>query len=478
MLKRIKSKQSQITSKKAVMGGLFFLVFGVFIIISVSQFSTVREFFSQASREPADIRIDTQGLMGPLNRSWRNLAQGGESHDWRIQPINSKVRALNPEYIRIDHIYDFYDIVQGSPGNLSFDFSKFDIILNDILATGARPYIALSYMPPAISKGDIVDAPHNWNDWQLTVQKTIEHVSGTMGIDEVYYEVWNEPDLFGGWRYWGPKNYLTMYSHAAIGARNAQQNPNVRNFYLGGPSTTAPYRNWFHALARHAVNNNLKFDFYSWHRYSHSLDQIEKDLIEIRGWMARYPQLAKNLELHITEWGPDSELHPGYDSQYGAAHVVAGAITLNQVVDRAFVFEIQDGKDPNNQVYWGRWGLLTHQDSDSITKPRYHGLRMLDRIGNQRLRIAGQGTWIKALAARSEIGNTQLVMANSDPYNQNTEVVPVTFNNIPPGSYRLQLEFLDGRTQNINLATTSAILTTQITMTPNTVVFGELIKLN
>ncbi len=69
-------------------------------------------------------------------------------------------------------------------------------------------------------------------------------------------------------------------------------------------------------------------------------------------------------------------------------------------------------------------------------------------------------------------------MANSDPSQQNTEVVPVTFNNIPPGSYSLQLEFLDGRTQNIDLATTSAILTTQITMIPNSVVFGELIKLN
>ena len=463
------------SSKRKVINGFLFIFLGVAAIVGASQVSSIREFFTKASGEQADIFIDTQAVLGPLNRSWRNLAQGGEDHNWSIQPITDKVSALNPEYIRIDHIYDFYNIVQGSPGNLSFDFSKLDIILSDILATGAKPYISLSYMPPVISKGDIVDEPHDWHDWQLTVQKTIEHVSGTRGISNVYYEVWNEPDLFGGWKYWGPKNYLTMYSHAAIGARNAQQNPGLQNFYLGGPATTALYKNWFDALAKHAINNNLKFDFFSWHRYDHSLNVFQTDLESVRSWLARYPQLVPTLELHVTEWGPDSENHPAYDNSYGAAHAVAGAITLNQFVDRAFVFEIEDGKDPSGQANWGRWGLLTHQSFGSTPKPRYHGLRLLDRIGSQRLQISGQGTWVKAVAARNDLGNTQVVIANADLYAKNSELVPVTFNNIQPGNYQFNLEFLDGRTQNILLATSSATLRTEVPMTPNSVAIGELV---
>jgi len=462
--------------KKKTFGSILILIVGISAVIGASQINSIREFLTKASGEPANIIIDTQVSLGTLNRSWRNLAQGGENKDWRLQPITNQVQALRPEYIRIDHIYDFYDIVQGSPGSLSFDFSKFDVIINDILATGAKPYISLSYMPPAISQGDIVDLPHNWHDWQLTVQNTIEHLSGARGISDIYYEVWNEPDLFGGWRYWGQKNYLTMYSHAAIGARNAQQKTDVQNFYLGGPAVTALYKNWFDALAKHAINNNLKYDFFSWHRYDHSLERFEKDVQEVRTWLLRYPQLIPTLELHVTEWGPDSENHPAYDNTYGAAHGIAGAIVLNQVVDKAFMFEIEDGKDPADQVFWGRWGLLTHQSFGATPKPRYHGLQFLERVGNEQLRLTGQGTWVKAMATRNELGNVQLIMSNADLQAKNSELVPVTFDNINPGLYRLNLEFLDGRLQNLTLATSSAILRTEIPMTPNSAVYGELVR--
>ena len=471
------SYRSRPSIKKSIIGGVFFLVVAVSAVAGALQIDTVREFFSQASGEPANIVVDTQNVLGPLNRSWRNLAQGGESKGWRLQPVSEKVKRLNPQQIRIDHIYDFYDIVQGSPGNLSFDFSKLDIIIDDILQVGAKPYISLSYMPPVISQGDIVDAPHNWEDWQLVVQRTIEHISGTRGIDEVYYEVWNEPDLFGGWKIWGSKNYLTMYTYAAVGARNAQQRPNIKNFYLGGPATTALYKNWFDALAKHAINNNLKYDFFSWHRYDHQLDVFNQDLVQVRSWLARYPQLAPTLELHITEWGPDSENHPAYDNTYGAAHAVAGAITLNQLVDKAFVFEIEDGKDPNNQEYWGRWGLLTHQDYGATPKPRYQSLIFLDKIGTQRLSVTGQGSWVKAIAARSDEGHTQLIMANADIHGQNSELVPVSFTNLEPGTYSLRLEYFDGRTQSMRLITTTNIARAEVPMTPNSIVLGELIRI-
>jgi beta-xylosidase len=461
--------------KETLIGSFLFIIFSVVIIVSASRFDTIRDFFSQAMGTPANIVIDGQAIMGPLNRSWRNLAQGGESYDWRMTGITDKVNALNPEYIRLDHIFSFYDIVQGSPQNLSFDFSKLDLILNDILAVGAKPYIALSYMPSAISQGDIVDAPHHWTDWQVTIQRTIEHISGTRGIEDVYYEVWNEPDLFGGWRTYGNKNYLTMYSYAALGAQTAQGQSHVKNFYLGGPGITALYRNWFHAMARHTINNNLKYDFFSWHRYDHNLDVLEKDLTQVQSWRARYPQL-RGLKLHVTEWGPDSENHPAYDNTYGAAHTMAGAIVLNQLTDRAFVFEIQDGKDPNNKSHWGRWGLLTHQDFGSQPKPRYYALHLLNKIGEQKLYITGQGSWVKAIAARNARDNIDFVMANADRNYQRYEVVPITFTNISPGEYDLNLEYLDGRRESIPLVANEPRLRTEIHMTPNTVVYGELIR--
>ncbi|MBW7944549.1 hypothetical protein H3C70_04060 [Patescibacteria group bacterium] len=447
------------------------LILVVAAVVGISQLQFVREFFGQAAGEPANIQVDTQAVLGPMPRPWRNLAQGGEDHNWRIGALVPSVRSLHPQYIRIDHIYDFYDIVQGSPGNITFDFSKLDPLLDDIIATGAKPYVSLSYMPPAISSGDILAKPARWEDWQLTVQKTVEHISGTRGISDVYYEVWNEPDLFGKWSYYGDKNYLTLYDYAARGATSAR---GVRPFKIGGPAITALYKNWFDAIMKHVIATNIRFDFFSWHRYSLDLDIYRKDMFEATNWLSQYPQLEPNVELQITEWGHDSNNHPGYDTTYGAAHTAAGAIEMIGVVDRAFAFEIQDGKDPEGKANWGRWGLFTHKDFGQSPKPRYNALRLLDRIGSQRLQLLGKGTWVKAAAALSDAGNPQVILANFDRSGRNTENVPVTFKNIQPGNYTVVKEFLGGRKQTEDVATTSAELQVHVAMPVNSVSLIEL----
>jgi xylan 1,4-beta-xylosidase len=466
----IKRKQEN-RKRKAIIGGGIVALITVAALVAVTQIDKVREFFSKASGEKANIYVDTQAVLGTMPRPWRNLAQGGEAFDWRIQPLTGQVAALKPDYIRIDHVYDFYDIVGGSPGNLTFDFSKFDVILNDITATGAKPFIALSYMPPAISSGDIVSPPVNWTDWQIVVQRTIEHVSGTRGIDNVYYEVWNEPDLFGDWKYYGERNYLDLYTYAARGAQNAK---GVKRFKIGGPGITALYKNWFDALAKHTLANNLRYDFFSWHRYNHKVDQYRTDMLEVRTWMQSFPQLEGKLELQITEWGHDSENHAGYDNAYGAAHTIAGAIEMVGVVDRAFVFEIQDGKDPKGQSYWGRWGMFTHADAGAKAKPRYYALKMLDKIGDSRLQLLGKGSWVKALAAKDDSDNINVVLSNFDIYGSHAETVPITFTNIEPGEYTITKEYLNGQQNSEKIATTAAELRVNVPMSPNTVSFVKL----
>jgi xylan 1,4-beta-xylosidase len=470
----MKSKRNQKnTRKKYLINGVFFIFLTLVIAIGVSQLNTIREFFSRASGEPADFRVDTQAILGPMPRPWRYLAQGGEDHAWRLDSLIPQVKALNPEYIRLDHIYDFYDIVQGTPGSITFDFSKLDPVIDDILATGAKPYIALSYMPPAISSGDITDPPVRWEDWQLTIQKTIEHLSGTRKITDVYYEVWNEPDLFGDWKYYGERNYLNLYSYAVAGANQAR---GVSRFKIGGPGITALYKNWFDALAKHAIKNDLRLDFFSWHRYDRDIERYQQDMAEIRQWIQDYPQLEPTLEFHITEWGHDSEVDVGYDTTYGAAHLAAGAIEMIPTVQKAFIFEIQDGKDPEGKPLWGRWGLFGHKDFGSQSKPRYQALRMLDKISDQRLQITGKGSWVKALAAKNEAGYTELIMANFDPRGSHVESVPVTFENIQAGSYTLNTEYLGGRKQQQQIATTAAVLRAQVMMPVNSVAFIKLIK--
>jgi hypothetical protein len=448
---------------------IFFIL--IAIIAGIMNIQFIRQFLDQASGEPANFFVDTQGVLGPMPRPWRHLAQGGEDHNWRLKPIASQVKALNPENIRIDHIYDFYDIVHGSPGNITFDFSKLDEVLDDIKSVGATPYISLSYMPPAISSGDIISKPVRWEDWQLVVQKTVEHISGERRTANVYYEVWNEPDLYGGWKYGGDKSYITLYNYAVRGATSAR---GVQPFKIGGPAITALYKNWFDAMAKNSIENNVRMDFFSWHRYTNDLEQYRKDMFDVHEWVQKYPQLEPTLQYHITEWGHDSNNNAGYDSAYGAAHTVAGAIEMIGYIDQAYVFEIQDGKDPAGQKFWGRWGLFTHNDMGGAAKSRYYGLRMIDRLGTQRLQIKGQGSFVKGAAAKTEDGVSQVVLSNFDPSGRNVESVPVTFQNIEPGQYTVTKEFLGGRRQVENVATTAAELQVRVAMPANTVGFIEL----
>lgn len=466
------AKKNKYTSRfKAILLGCLLMATTLGVLFSVSQLDKIREFFSKASGEPANLIVDTRAILGPMPRPWRNLAQGGESHAWRIQPIQEKVNALHPQFIRIDHIYDFYDIVKGSPGNLSFDFTKLDLLLDDIKAAGATPYISLSYMPPAIAHGDILAKPDNWADWQLTIQKTVEHISGTRNTPNVYYEVWNEPDLFGKWKYYGDKNYLTLYDTAVRGAQNASVR---QSFKIGGPATTALYKNWFDALLTHAQQNNVRLDFFSWHRYDNDIDQYRTDMDQAQNWLAAHPQFDGLLELHITEWGHDSEINQGYDNNYAAAHTVAGAIEMVGVVDKAFLFEIQDGKDPAGQAHWGRWGLMTHNDFGATTKPRYAALKMLDSVANQRLQLLGKGSWVKALASVDENGHYKIVISNFDPAGRHAETVPLTLTNLPAGTYTVNSKSLTGQQHTEAITAIDGKIMTSVAMPPNSVSLVEI----
>ena len=428
---------------------------------------TVVEYFSRASYEPANITVDTSRVLGPVERPWRNLAQGGEDKAWRMSTLRGPVAALHPEYIRLDHIYDFYDVASGSPGNVQFNFSKLDLVIDDILATGAKPYLALSYMPSSLAQGgELVGQPIRYEDWQLIVQRLIEHVSGTRGISDVYYEVWNEPDLFGGWKYYGDKNYITLYAYASNGARAAR---GVKPFKLGGPAITALYKNWFDALATAAIENNYKFDFFSWHRYSSDINVYRSDMAQVQSWVEKYPQLKDSLEFHITEWGHNSDVDAGYDGKYSAAHTVAAAIEMVGIVDNAFLFEIQDGKDPGGKEYWGRWGLFTHSSFGSKAKPRYQALRLLDGIGGDQLHLLGKGSFVKALASRRADGAYVLVLSNFDPSGANSEVVPVLLQNVAEGDYLVEINYLSKSKQQLLQTTTGTFLQFVVPIQPHDV---------
>lgn len=441
------------------------LIGGIVVIILVTiAIPSAVKYIGKASGTMANLIYNYEGVLGTMPTPWRNLAQGGEEAKDMVVNVIPEVKALKPEYIRIDHIYDAYNVVSGTSGSLRYDWTGLDKAVDSILATGAKPFLSLSYMPTAISQGDMVAQPRNWDDWGQVVAETIKHFSGRdqRNIREMIYEVWNEPDLFGKYKTYGDINYLNMYD---VSARAAMRVSNVNEFEIGGPATTGLYQNWLDTLIKYVDKNNLRMDFISWHRYTTDLELFEKDVKQARKWAENIPALT-NLKYYITEWGFNSEVDKGYDEKSGAVHLLAGARTMLGTANRAFIFEIKDG--PGAEKYWGRWGLLTNEKYGTPEKkPRYKAVEFINSLWPYRMSVSGEGSWVKSIASSNDDGNLKILVVNYDPKGTHVESVPMTFENLPKQTFKVTREDFMGGSRTTEIATDSAIWKTREYFEPN-----------
>ncbi len=398
---------------------------------------------------------------------WAHLAQGGEEPGRMLLPVVSQIKTLRPQYIRIDHVFDFYDVVHRTEtGSLSFDWTKLDPEIRTINQTGAKPFLSVSYMPSAISSGSETDIPRDWGEWRQCVQALVEHVSGRSGLNitDTYYEVWNEPDLFG---HFSVSTYLSLYRYAAIGAAQAR---NVQNFKFGGPATTGFYKNWMQGLLKMAQDNHLRLDFISWHRYSKTVGIYEEDLAAARSIISSFPEY-QNAELLITEAGYDSANNPANDGALSAIHTLAMYSATFQKINRLFMFEIKDG--PSDKQYWGRWGILTHEKYGVVPKPRYRAIEFLNKMRGSWYPVYGQGTWVHAFAT-VEGRITRLLVVNYDPAGKHTENVPISFVNLGFSTFSTRRIDFSGKVERNTVTIPGKDWSFEALMLPNTAAIFEL----
>lgn len=436
-----------------------------------------QRYLLEALGDKANIVIAVGTSFGPLPRIWEGLAQGGEeTNPETLKPAEKEIAALSPRYIRLDHIFDFYGVVKReSDGRLTYNFEKLDQLVESILRTGAKPLFSLSYMPPEISSGDVTAPPIFWTDWQALVKRTIEHYSGKSekNLTDLYYEVWNEPDLFGNWKIGGQPDYRLLYQYAVFGANEAQ---NVHPFKIGGPSTTGAYRAWLDKFLEFVAAENLRLDFFSWHRYSSNPEKFLEDINFVDDWLSRHGGFYL-LPKFLTEGGSTAENSSWHDTNFDAAHLIATIRKLLGRVDLIFTFEIKDGPPPQGQsAFWGRWGLLTHESQGLVKKPKYYALNFLNQLQGEQIKVEGEGTWVLALATRQE-NIFKIILVNYDPWEKHTENVPLTFLGLEDGQYLLKQTFLDGKRSQISEAVSGGTLVKNFYLSPNSVIFLELQKI-
>lgn len=428
---------------------------------------------TKAAPKPANIIIDTKNIIGPITNSWSAFAQGGEEPPPMLSTVVPQLKTLSPRYIRIDHIYDSYSIVERAESGFVYDFSRLDKTVDDIIASGALPFLCLSYMPSYFtSSSSIIDTPSDWDYWKDLVKATIEHYSGKQNrnLNNVYYEVWNEPELpqFGSWKLSSDKDYRLLYFYASLAAKEATS---VNNFYLGGPSVGSYYPVWVNDFLSYVTANNLRLDFYSWHRYTKNPNEYVVDSKNIRKILSAFPGYA-DIPLVLSEWSVDSNNTPIHNSNPAASFTTSAISKFHRDLNLAFAFEIKDGPPPAG----GKWGIITHEKDTSplSQKPRFKAFAALAKLTGNQIYLTGEGTFVSGLAASSS-ENITVVLSNYDFSSQNTESVPVTFTGLAPSSYYLKYTYpLEDSSGTYEIVTTNGSLSKTFLIPPNSILLLEL----
>jgi beta-xylosidase len=414
-----------------------------------------------AAPVPASISVDTEGVIGEVPYSlWQNISQGGEEAADMVGPVAVQARSLRPRLIRVDHLFDYYNVFQG-PNN--FNFTQLDKVIDSIILAGAKPLLSLSYTPASMAKnGKNADEPQNWNDWYSLVKATARRYSVEKSISGIYYEVWNEPDLFGGWHYAKNPNYTTLYIQSS---RAVAEGAYGTDFKIGGPATTAFYPSWIKSIFNTARSNGLRLDFISWHKYSKNMADFEADFDKLYQILPDYPQYA-NIEKLITEVGPNPEPDSVYDNKYSAIHLLSLVTHLQDKASRLFTFELVDGPTSRSDKSTG-WGVITHPSNGAKPKPRFFALQFLNQLQGQKLYSAGDGSYVTSISTKN--GPTiQTLLVNYDPRNSHVESVPLAYRHLEPGNYLMSATNFLGNTTRKNIVVTTNNYTDTIYMEPNT----------
>ena len=394
---------------------IWWLVVLVVMVIIIGKLPQRLIYRQKAANLDCQFEIKTD-VIGNLNRSWEYYGQGGEESTPMLQPAYSQIQALQPRQIRIDHV---------------FDFPNLDLRLLEIKRLGAIPFISLSYFPPSISDG-LTKAPTSWQNWSNLVYQTAETVKNHFGSDTIYYEVWNEPDLFGTF---SANDYFKLYQATVDGLKLCRD----CKFKVGGPAITTMKADWMNLFLNQVAENNTRLDFVSWHSYqkkpTKTVDERER-LVLLTG----FQRLASQPELIISEWGIVPEISYLNDGLESANHTITMVSLMNDLVSKMFAFELKDGQDPQGKQFWGRWGLLTHQNSSVQPKPRYYAFNLLNKLGSYRTATQNPQNNIYSLTTIDYPSDITLVTTNPDNLCQSLNI---TINELANGSYKLLVYSLD-----------------------------------
>jgi xylan 1,4-beta-xylosidase len=181
----------------------------------------------------------------------------------------------------------------------SYDFHLTDEYLETIMMAGTKVFYRLGSKIEHESKKYGTLPPKDFKKWAVICEHIIAHINEGwadghhMGVE--YWEIWNEPDLYG--KCWGgtPEQFYELY---AVASKHLKERfPHLK---IGGPAVTGFNEKWLRPFLERVRDEKLPLDFYSWHRYAKNVIDVALDARRHRNLLDEYG--LTDTESILNEW--------------------------------------------------------------------------------------------------------------------------------------------------------------------------------
>jgi hypothetical protein len=318
--------------------------------------------------------------------------------------------------------------------------ANYEAVIKKISDSGGTVILNLYGMPAGLGKAlDKRSAFREFKIFKSYIKDIIRELSCGKKYN-IWYEVWNAPDLedfFLGRQ----QDYLLMYRAVAEACLELEKETGI-HIPVGGPSVSAwfrsdsqgntiltPERSLIYSLIKFCYSYRLPLDFVSWHGYSSDPDSergatvYKKNSVElIRDWLG-YFRFNRNTPLIIDEWNYDREanllLERGEKAQVASSFIPARLEKMRRAgVDRQIYFSLEDFENKNEGVVRNTGVFYFSSDSRNYKggpKNSVNVFRMLDMLGRNMYAPGLKDDFCQAVATRTGDGLAVLIVNYIDP---------------------------------------------------------------
>jgi len=357
------------------------------------------------------VAVDYAQVKGPTSQVFRQCVGAGRANeglraDWQRQLAYAQQKC-GFQYIRMHGIFtdDMGVYREDAAGHPVYNWQYVDRLYDFLLSIHVRPFVELGFMPGALASGrqtifwwrGNVTPPKDYDKWHDLVAAAVRHWTERYGRDEVknwYFEVWNEPNLKGGFWTGDQQDYFKLYAASAAAIKSVS--PQYR---VGGPATAG--NGWIADFIRYCADNHVPVDFVSTHTYgvgqgfldaegnrgtvvSRDPHAVSGDMRRTRAEVSASP--LPHLPLFYTEWSasytPSDPIHDNYvEASYILDKVKNAASAVDGMSYWTFT-DIFEEAGPRFTPFHGGFGLINYED---ILKPAFFAYRFLNELGSTEL---------------------------------------------------------------------------------------------